>query len=138
MALSLAARVNKEAMIVKKKARKSARRKTTPGSALQGLVIDYLAARRIRVRRNNVGVAKFGPRFVSYGEPGESDLTAYVPTGDHNLRSFFILNIEIKAGKDRQSYEQKVWQAGVEASGEYYLIVRSLEDLTKWLDGEGW
>ncbi len=126
----------------RKMPRKCASKRVTPGSGLQGLVIDYLAARRIRVRRNNVGTAKYGRVYVKYGEPGMADLTAYVPTyhvprlfaDGATCKMFYVLNLEIKAGADRQSYAQKIWQAGVEASGEFYLIVRSLDDVIAWLD----
>ncbi len=126
----------------KRSPRKAARRRITPGSSLQSTVIAYLVqVRKIRVRRNNVGTAKFGNHFVKYGEVGEADLTAYVPTyhvprvfaDGTTCKMFYILNCEIKAGADRQRSEQKVWQAGVEASGEFYLIVRSLDDVIDWL-----
>jgi hypothetical protein len=107
-------------------------KRITPGSALQRLVADWLVARHIRVKRNNVGVAKHGDRFIPYGEKGESDLTARIPS--KHPRLFYIANLEIKAGKDRQSYEQKIWQQAVEASGEYYVIVRKLEDVINFIE----
>lgn len=107
-------------------------RKVGPESSLQRLVCDYLTARGIRWKRNNVGVAKYGSHFVRYGEKGEADVTAYVrhPAADDAFR---ILNLEFKAPDGRQRYEQKIWQSCVEASGEYYLLVKSLDQVERWL-----
>ena len=111
-------------------------RRVTPEGGLKRLVLDYLAARRIRVKRNQVGVMNVAGRRIPFGEKGEADLTAFVPVGTNGLNRtwFYILNLELKSPDGRQSFEQKMWQQAVEASGEFYLLVRSLDDVIAWLE----
>lgn len=131
-----------------KRAKKSAARarRVTPEGALKRLVLDYLAARRIRVKRNQVGVMNVGGRRIPFGEKGEADLTAFVPCWRDDgfaleanrprfwRHLFFVLNLELKAPNGRQSFEQKLWQQAVEASGEYYLLVNNLDQVIEWLE----
>ena len=107
-------------------------KRLTPESALKKLVLDYLAAKRIHCRRNNVGL--FGPTGgkVRFGEVGEADVTAYVPSLTTCL--FRILHLEFKSPKGKQALAQFQWQRDVEGRGEYYLLVRSLDEVIAWLD----
>jgi hypothetical protein len=61
-----------------------------------------------------------GKWIKSSMQPGSSDISATI-----NGRS---VKIEIKIGRDRQSEDQKKYQAGVEKAGGYYLLVRSFEE----------
>ena len=111
-------------------------KRLTPESALKKLVLDYLAAKRIHVRRNQVGMMDVGGRKVPFGEKGEADCTAYVPLIQGLPRSviYYILHLEFKAPKGVQSAHQKAWQADAEARGEFYLLVRDLDEVIAWLD----
>ena len=114
-------------------------KRLTPESALKKLVLDYLAAKRIHVRRNQVGMMDVGGRKVPFGEKGEADCTAYVPFmtvlwKPHEVKTFIILNLEFKAPKGKQSAHQKAWQADAEARGEFYLVVKSLDEVIAWLE----
>lgn len=42
------------------------------------------------------------------------------------------VKIEVKVGRDRQSDDQRKYQAQVENAGGVYLIIRSLEELHQW------
>lgn len=121
-------------MPVKKQIRRvrKAARRITPEGGLRSLVQDYLSARRIRWTRNQVGKLKIGARYVTFGEKGQADITAHVPHPTVE-RAFYILHIETK-GTGEQEYDQKIWQAGVEASGEFYIVVKKLEQVIDWLE----
>jgi uncharacterized protein (DUF1330 family) len=108
----------------------------TPESAVSRQIADWLVAHGIYARRNNVGVAKFGNRFVAYGEKGEPDRTAFFPVkGKKN--QFHIVHIEVKADKGAQRYEQKIWQQCAEKRGEFYVLARSFEDVESFLKEKG-
>ena len=117
-------------------------KRLTPESALKKLVLDYLAANRIHVRRNQVGMMDVGGRKVPFGEKGEADCTAYVPTyhvrrafsDGSTCKMFFILHLEFKAPKGVQTAHQKAWQADAESRGEFYLVVKSLDEVIAWLE----
>jgi hypothetical protein len=111
-------------------------KRLTPESALKKLVLDYLAAKRIHVRRNQVGMMDVGGRKVPFGEKGEADCTAYVPLGSGSFgRTLFrILHLEFKAPKGKQSQAQISWQRDAELRGEHYLLVRDLDEVIAWID----
>lgn len=123
----------------RKNAGRRAPRRVTPEGALLRLVRDYLSVKRIRYTRNQVGLMNVAGRRIPFGEKGAADLTAFVPAHIFTGRLpppnvFYILNLELKSPGGRQSYEQKIWQQGVEANGEHYLLVRDLDQVIAWIE----
>lgn len=82
--------------------RKKRKGVTTPEGEVLGLILDYLTSRqRVKVWRNNSGVARTGGRYIRYGQTGLADIIGYeVGTGRH-------IEIEVKAGKGKRTTEQK-------------------------------
>lgn len=67
-----------------------------------------------------------GKWIKSSGTVGTADISSVIKG-----RS---VKIEIKFGKDRQSPEQKDYQAAIERAGGVYLIVRDFDRFVEWLD----
>lgn len=89
-----------------------------------------------RVWRNNrvdVMVAGRGgkPRRVMAGIDGQADITGVwpvaVPSKPFDRLVGFRLEIEVKAGRDKQSAEQVAFQEMVKKAGGLYLVARSVE-----------
>jgi len=74
-------------------------------------------------RTRTIGTGQWLP---TSGEKGTADVSAVI----HGL----AVKIEIKIGKDRQSADQKAYQARIEAAGGVYLIVRSFAEFKMWFD----
>ena len=77
--------------------------------------------------RNNIGRAQTRTgAYITYGvgNPGGADLIGL-------YRGRFVA-IEIKTPIGRQSREQKMFQALVEAHGGIYVVLRSVEDARAW------
>jgi hypothetical protein len=89
-----------------------------------------------RVWRNNrIDVMATGRggnmRRVQAGIDGQGDLSGIIgPTGTR-------LEIEVKAGNDRQSDKQRAFQAMIERAGGVYLIARDLEQCIRDLAWAG-
>lgn len=64
-----------------------------------------------------IGGGKFIPR--NKGAKGSGDISAIIPPYGRRLE------IEIKYGKDRQSDDQKKFQADIESMGGIYIIVKT-------------
>ena len=96
----------------------------TPEGQVVRACLDLLKAERILAFRRNSGVMKVGKRFVRFGTPGEADIECF-PYG-------WVLWVECKATTD-QTAEQKSFQDMVEHHCHSYLIVRSSDDLLRWL-----
>jgi hypothetical protein len=80
------------------------------------------------VRRNNVG--KFytpDGRPITIGIPGEADLTLFQNGG----KTVFI---EVKTDAGRQSKIQRKFQAAVERLGYEYIIMRSVDDVRRYIE----
>jgi hypothetical protein len=91
-------------------------------SVLTGNAVDWLNAQPLTYAwRNNTGVARFGDRFVAYGQVGSADIIACI-------RGRFVA-IETKAKRGKQSVDQARWQKKIEAAGGTYWLVRSLDEL---------
>lgn len=96
-----------------------------------------------RLWANNTGVARglTGDGIVRFGLKGSADILGI---GAHSVcdwcaksparRLGVFLAIEAKTGNARQSTHQKAFQAMIERFGGYYLVAKSQEDVTKWLD----
>ena len=95
---------------------------------MQRACLDLLAAERIFALRLNTGVfrnAKGRPIFTHSGGAGVADILAF-PHGR-------IVWLEVKSATGRQSPEQASFQRQVESHGHSYLLVRSPDDLLRWL-----
>lgn len=92
---------------------------------IQKLCMDWLAANKVWHVRMNSGALSATHngkrRFFRWGLPGMADILAY---GRGK-----VYWLEVKAAKGKQSEDQELFQAEVEAEGMRYAIVRSLEDL---------
>jgi hypothetical protein len=74
-------------------------------------------------RTKTIGSMTWGK---STATKGSSDISATIQG-----RS---VKIEVKIGKDRQSQDQKVYQANIEKSGGQYWIVKNFDDFMKKYD----
>ncbi len=65
-------------------------------------------------------------RLVQYGAPGQPDIMAIVAGR--------FVGIEVKADKGRQSANQRVWQAAIEAAGGVYVLARTVGEATRAIE----
>lgn len=134
-------------------------RRATPEGALLRTVGDLLTAERVFWCRMNTGsiVVGDGPkrRCFTSGRKGMADILALprnawcgtcnapplrVPRTDkcgacmrHPGRIVLPAWIELKSARGVQSPHQREFQREVEAEGHIYIVVRSVDDITKWL-----
>lgn len=118
---------------------------STPEGAVLRAVMDWLAAMRIRAYRMQVGAVASEyagkKRFMRFGTPGMADILAfprerYAALGFPTSADFEYTVpcwIECKALKGRQSDLQKSFQKQVEADGQKYILVYSIEDIEQAL-----
>lgn len=66
-------------------------------------------------------------RVVRFGLKGSSDILGI-------YRGGYILAIEVKTGRGRQTVYQQRFQAMIERFGGRYVIVASAEECEAWLD----
>lgn len=97
------------------------------GSGL-GLSTIKLAVEALRRKAIAEAIQILSRRPISYGIEGGGDLCGLIPPHGR------ILQIEVKAEGDRQSDKQKAFQAMIERAGGAYIVARSVEDVTKYLD----
>lgn len=104
--------------------------------ALEAELVHAILARfgadpRLRIWRANTGVAFDAKgRAVRFGVPGAADISGI-------LRGGRRIEIEAKSPTGRQSPQQRVWQAMIEAHGGLYVLARSVEDVEKAVDPDG-
>jgi hypothetical protein len=58
-----------------------------------------------------------------------------VKVGRADVKCFIfgkMFNFEVKAKADRMSEEQKIEQQRAEMNGEYFLIIRTIDDIVNW------
>jgi len=95
----------------------------TPEQQLQREIL--LALGRLpwlRIWRNNTGVAVTRGRVVRFGKVGQGDITGIMlPSGRR-------VEIEVKAGKNKQSPHQVRFQQMIEKYGGLYILARSVSD----------
>jgi hypothetical protein len=91
---------------------------------------------QVRVWRQNSGALRDTTgRVVRYGIVGGGDLSGIIgPAGTR-------LEVEVKAGHDKMSLQQKVFKSMIERAGGVYLLctdvettLRDLELRIKWID----
>ncbi len=94
-----------------------------------------------RVWRNNrVDVMVPGrggkPRRVQAGIDGQADITGIFPRYHRGVTGLRC-EIEVKAGRDKQSPEQFAFQRMITEAGGIYIVARSIEqcldDLGRWV-----
>lgn len=90
--------------------------------------LRWLKKRGIFAWRNNSGTLWTNGQPVSFGYPGSSDILGILPTGQ-------MLAIECKSPTGRQSAKQKQFEERVRANNGVYLLVRSVDDLERGLNG---
>lgn len=100
---------------------------------IQKLILDWLAAEHILAYRMNTGIAKFDERFVAFGVKGMADIIAFKLVGAGIYCRNWVIWIECKATKGKQSEFQKSFQKQVEEQGHTYILARSLEDVMQVL-----
>jgi hypothetical protein len=90
----------------------------------QNLILRYLSAcDRLRVWRQNTGVARFKDRTVRFGVPGQADISGLVfPSGRR-------LEIEVKTKTGRQSDAQRNYAEMIRQMGGLYILARCVEDV---------
>lgn len=90
---------------------------------IQKAILDYLEAKRRFFWRNNSGAYRTeNGGYVRYGAPGSPDIFVLTDGG-------FLVQLEVKTKKGRQSPDQKEWQRRSEEVGAEYHVVRSIDDV---------
>lgn len=104
--------------------------KSVTESQTQRACLDYLAAKRIFAMRMQTGALRNpAGRPVTFGTPGCADVMAILP-------SKLPLWIECKAPKGRQRPAQIEFQKYVESHGHVYMLVRDINELIHYIDGD--
>lgn len=109
----------------------------------QNAILELLRLEGIFALRLNSGAVKVEGRFVRFhsGGSGVADIVAFPRmrpqeckrAGLDTLGYAHALWIEVKTEKGRQSPEQESFEADMCCRGMYYLLARSLDDVTAWL-----
>lgn len=86
---------------------------------IQAGVLQGLAARKLFAWRQNTGKAKIGDRLVTFGLPGQADITGILPGGRR-------LEIECKSPLGSQSMAQIRFMQAVIANGGIYIVARDV------------
>ena len=108
--------------------------KTTTANGLTKAVIAFLEYNGHQAERiNTTGVwvrerahVNGGYYRPTTGTRGSADVSATI-----NGKS---VKLEIKAGSDRQSKVQRLYQEKIERAGGVYLIVRDFDEFVEWYD----
>ena len=112
------------------KAKKAAKmpKETANGITAAIIRVVNMRPRCVAYRVNNVGVwdAAKGVHRGGNTEKGLPDIWLC-------MDGRFVV-IEVKAGKDRQSEEQKHRQYEIERAGGVYLLIRSKDEFLKWFE----
>ena len=104
------------------------RRKQTPEGSVKGLILGWLAAEHIYAIRMNTGTLRGASgQPVSFGVKGMADILAF----PHAFGRPHPVWIETKAGKHSQTPEQKSFENQVRGEGHFYILARSLEDVSE-------
>lgn len=85
----------------------------------------------LRIWRQNTGAATFYGQRVTFGVPGQADISGILPDGKR-------LEIEVKSAVGRQAENQKAFQALVTRFNGLYILARSVEDVYKALHAAGY
>lgn len=85
----------------------------------------------MRLWRANCGAATYMGQRVTFGVPGQADLSGILPDGRR-------LEIEVKSAVGRQRPEQVNYQKMIEQFGGVYILARSVEDVFAALHAKGY
>ena len=96
-------------------------------TALVKTVIEYLSLRGWLSWRNNTGRLKVGQRLVSFGRVGSGDVFA--------VRDGVFLSVECKMPGRQPTEHQREWIDSVNRHGGMAMVVRSIEDLIRVVEG---
>lgn len=99
---------------------------------IQHAILEALGADpRVRLLRNNVGVAEIHGRRVAYGVggPGGSDLIGLLPAAGGRF-----IALEIKTDRGRVSPEQEQFIRAIRRNGGFAAVVRSVDDARAAVD----
>lgn len=110
----------------------------TPSEAeTQRAILELLAAHNIFAGRLNTGAGFANGRPIQHHSFGKgcADILAFPSfrTDEYNDLVITPTWIEVKSPKGQQSPEQRSFQLHVESLGHTYLLVRSIDDILKWL-----
>ncbi len=76
----------------------------------------------IRSQRYKEAIDALG-RVIKFGLAGQADISGFATCRNLAVR----IEIEVKAGKDTQSQEQKVFEKVLKEAGGIYIVVREME-----------
>ena len=104
----------------------------------QKAILELLAAHNIFAGRLNTGAGFAGGRPVQHHSFGKgcADILAFrefVTGWKHGMTHIIPTWLEVKSPTGKQSPEQQSFQRHVESLGHTYLLVRSIDDVLKWL-----
>lgn len=111
-------------------------RLTASEREIQNAILELLRLEHIYAIRLNSGAVKVEARLIRFhsGGAGVVDIVAFVPwTHAHEPTGPRVLWLEVKSGAGKQSLHQHMFQHHVEGLGMYYLLAKSLDDVTAWL-----
>ena len=95
----------------------------TPEKTIQNAILREFGTRAdMRLFRMNVGKFLVQGKWVSFGVPGQADLSGILPGG-------IRLEVEVKTASGKQSEDQQRWQRMIEKFGGVYVLARSVEDV---------
>jgi hypothetical protein len=112
----------------------------TPESGVLNACLGLLSAERIWHRRVNTGAVMSGNRFLRFNKKGDADIMLTIPvpyTRGNGVSWQCVCWVECKSDTGKQSPDQKLFEAEARAEGHDYLLVRSSDDLKKWLQERG-
>ena len=87
--------------------------------------LQYLKLRGIYCWRNNIGAAKIGSRYMSFGLPGSSDILGILPNGQ-------FLAVECKKENGGKLSDKQVeFLSRIKQNGGVAVCVHSVNELEK-------
>ena len=108
---------------------------TVTEKEIQGDILSEFGGKPyVRLWRSNcgVGVTPDGERVVSFGLPGQADLSGILhPDGRR-------LEIEVKSEHGTQSKRQQAFQRMIDRFGGVYILARSVDDVRAVLCEQGY
>jgi len=94
---------------------------------IQKQIIDYLRAMDFLVFRQNAGRGRYNQHLAPNGTP---DLQAV----KRHRKKPLVVWIEVKAGKNKPTAEQREMHDELRAAGQIVITVRSLDEVREWVE----
>lgn len=109
----------------------------TPEKTIQNEILRTFGTRPdLRIWRANVGAARYQGQVVTFGVPGQADLTGILPVTVHCPACGLLagrvgmrLEIEVKRLDGRQSLAQERYQRLIQRFGGCYVLAHSVGDV---------